>query len=92
MATSIPQPERKWEYKFYRECLHFSVFPNTWEKPRVFVFVKKNLKERIYSKCISVVWILTILLDVVQIIQEKNNANKKKKSILNVFLKDTGKD
>lgn len=85
MATSIPQPERKWEYKFYRECLHFSVFPNTWEKTRGFVFVKINLKERIYSKCISVVWILTILLDVVQIIQEKNNANNNKKHFECVF-------
>lgn len=36
-------------------------------------FVKKNLKERTWSKCTSVLWIL--LLDVVQIIQEKSNAN-----------------
>lgn len=48
MATSIPQPERKWEYNFIEKCLHSSVLPNTWENPRFFFFVKKNLKEKIY--------------------------------------------
>lgn len=65
MATSIPQPERKWEQKFYRECLHFSVFPNTWKNPKFFCFVHKILIVN-NSKCTSALWIYTILLDAVQ--------------------------
>lgn len=33
---------------FMEKCLHFSVLPNTWENRRLFFFVKKSLKERIY--------------------------------------------
>lgn len=85
MGTSIPQPERKWEYKFYREMFTLLCAPYHLGKPQVFLLCDEKSQRNDTCKCISALWILTISLDVVQIIQGKKAMLTKKEHFEDVI-------
>lgn len=79
MATSIPQPERKWEYKFYREMFTLLCAPEHLGKPQVFLLCEEKSQRKDIS--LMHLWTLTLwTLNPYYFIKCSTNNTRKKSS------------